>query len=106
MRHVVLSSIAALLLGLAPVSVFAGSFAPPRAPAVSNPIILVDGWWESEHRYNESRDRYWHLPPPQVVRYNRLQAEINQLVAQRAEINRRIARAQHEQHEILGYDRR
>lgn len=106
MRPIVLSSIAAVIFALTPVSGFAGSVAPPRAPSVSPPIILVDGWWEHEHRFNEARERYWRLPPPVLARYNRLQAEIDQLRARRAEIDRRIDRALREQHEILGFRER
>ena len=103
MRRLVLSSLAATMFVLAPASGFAGSFVPPPAPSVSPSVILVDGWWEHEHRFDEARRRYWRLPPPALVRYNRLQAEIDQLRARRAEIDRRINRALREQHEILGF---
>ncbi len=103
MRRIVLSSLAALLLGLAPHAGFAASLVPPPAPAHDPSITLVDGWWEHEHREDEARDHYWRLPPQAAMRYNRLQAEINQLQAQRAAIDERIARDLREQHEILGF---
>ena len=83
------------------------------APAVSNhaitgnlTITLVQGWWEHEHLEQRAREGYWRLPPPDFDRYNRLQAEINELQAQRRELDDRLSRALQEQHELLGLGRR
>lgn len=55
--------------------------APPHAlmPSVTpGHIVPVQGWWEQEHREDSFRDRYWHLPPEQRMRYDRLEFQIRQ----------------------------
>ncbi len=102
MRPILLTTFAALLFGVTPFASFAASVGA-RPTATANPsIVLVDGWWEQEHREQPARDGYFRLPPRRVAEYNRLQAEINQLQRQRTEIDLRLARALRAQHEMLG----
>lgn len=52
----------------------------PAAPAsVPSHVVRVQGWWEEEHREDAFRDRYWHLPPEQRVRYDQLEFQIRRL---------------------------
>ena len=103
MRYLAVGIFATLFAGLATIA--AHGTPPTVKPIVAgNPsITTVQGWWEQEHRWPSARDRYWRLPPPALDRYNRLQAEINDLQAQRREIDERLNRALSEQHQILGY---
>ena len=105
MRRIAVVSIAALFSALIPA-------AGHTTPAVSKPIrvtnpsiTFVQGWWEQEHRERRAREGYWRFPPPEFERYNQLQAEINELQAQRREIDERLRRALREQHRMLGFER-
>jgi hypothetical protein len=75
--------------------------------APGKPFFLVqgagEGWWERQHRERFARERYWRLPPPELDRYNQLQAEINELRDRRRDIDARIRDAEREQHELLGF---
>jgi hypothetical protein len=111
MRRIVL---AAALLVL-PLSCYAAPNVAPNVPAPNVPgpwtganpsLTLVQGWWEHEHREDRARQGYWRLPPDGLEHYNRLQAEINELQAQRREIDERLARALAEQHRMLGFGER
>ena len=102
MRRILVMTFTALLFGLTPFASFAASISA-RPTATNNPsIVLVDGWWEQEHREQPARDGYFRLPPQRMSEYNRLQAEINQLQRQRTEIDLRLSRALRAQHEMLG----
>jgi len=70
------------------------------------PIVLAQGWWEQEHDADRARQAYWRLPPPALNRYNRLQLRINQLTAQRDQIDAQVRSAVHDQQELLGFGRR
>lgn len=96
----------ALLLGLIPPAGHATPVASKAINAANPSVVLVQGWWEEEHRWDSARQRYWHLPPPALDRYNQLQYEINQLLEQRHEIDERLRDAQGEQHRILGFEGR
>lgn len=96
-------SIATVLIGF-PIGGYAAPAAAPQPGVVAHPpIVLAQGWWEHEHQYGRARQRYWRLPPDAVERYNQLQADLNELRAQRHEIDERIARKTAEQHRILGF---
>ena len=102
MRRIFSASVVALLFGLPPVSV--------AAPIVQRPVVttnssitLVDGWWEQEHREQEARERYWRLPPPELNRYHRLQADYDRRERQRRRIDEQNRRAIEEQHRLLGF---
>ena len=105
MRLVAFASLACVLI--IPVL---GHAAPTTSKAITagKPIILVQGpweggWWERQHRERLARERYWHLPPPELDRYNQLQAEINELRERRRAIDERIRDVEREQHEILSF---
>jgi hypothetical protein len=105
MRYIFSVSVVVLLFGLTP---GVGAAAPiVQRPAVTtNPAIAsVDGWWEQEHREQDARDRYWHLPPKQLQRYHRLQADSDRRDQQRRKIDDENTRARQEQHRLLGFDR-
>ena len=96
MPRIFVGSVVILVLGLAP---HAGSAMPATAkPTVTTeaPFILVEGWWEREHR-EDARDRYWRLTPEKRKQYDRLQAD-----TKRRDEERRN-RAVQEQHRLLGY---
>jgi hypothetical protein len=109
MRRIVSALVASALLGLAPMIGNAAPLTKATTPSVGSPIVLVQGppqsqgWWEQENRYDDARNKYWQLQRPNSQRYNQLQAQINQLQRQRAQIDARIKAAIDEQHKILGY---
>lgn len=104
MRRVLIASVAALALGaLAPAVGSAAPLMPPEVARSASPVVPVEGWWEQQHREKELRERYWRLPPSQRDRYDRLQAEINQLHQRRAEIDAKLNRSLQEQYRILGF---
>ena len=92
-----------IVLASVPVCGDAAPASPPANVAAQSPTVLVQGWWEHEHDENQARRRYWRLPPEAVERYNRIQAEINELQQQRHEIDEHIAHEIAEQHRILGF---
>jgi hypothetical protein len=97
-------SIVALLFGLTPGPGTAASMQKPVVTA--NPAVtFVDGWWEQEHREKDARDRYWRLPPQQLNRYHRLQADSDRREQQRRRIDGENSRARQEQHRLLGFER-
>jgi len=102
MQRIILVS--AIILQLASYTIAGAAEVAPRSGSVSNPAITkVDGWWEQEHQEDRARQAYWRLPPRALERYNRLQIRINQLTAQRDQIDAQIKHAVHEQHELLGF---
>jgi len=105
MRCIVLVSALLLLWSVLSIAGYAEPRPPVPVVAERSGVTLVQGWWEEEHRDEYARERYWRLPSPALDRYNRLQYEINQLFAQRREIDERIHRAQEEQRRMLGFMR-
>ena len=89
-----------------PVNGIAAAIMPRPAAATAPSIAFVEGWWEQEHREQEARERYWHLPRQQLDRYNRLQAEQDRRAAQRRKFDDADNRARQEQHRMLGYENR
>jgi hypothetical protein len=106
MRCFVFASIIAVQLGSYGASAQAASVAPPPNAAANSSIILVQGWWEQGQQGDRARQAYWRLTPPALERYNRLQFQINQLAAQRGQIDEQIRRSEREQQELLGFGRR
>ncbi len=103
MTRLLFAALAVPLLAVVPLAGQAAS-PMPRPVATANPAItFVDGWWEQEHREQDAPDRYWKLPPQQLQRYNRLQAEHDRREAQRRRIDDDNRRAEEEQHRILGF---
>jgi hypothetical protein len=104
MHRIFSASVVVLLFGLTPGTGTAASIVP-RPAVIANPAVLfVDGWWEQENR-QDARDRYWRLPPKQITRYHRLQADSDRREQQRRRIDDENNRARQEQHRLLGYDR-
>jgi len=104
MQRIVLAT-AVMLQLVAAGSARAAEIAPHLGSALNPAITKVDGWWEQEHEEDRARQAYWHLPPPVLYRYNRLQVRINQLSAQRDQIDAEIRHTVHEQQEMLGFGR-
>jgi hypothetical protein len=104
MRRMISASVAVLPLGLTPVTGFAATNRD-RPVAKGNPAItLVDGWWEQEHHQQDAPQRYWHMTPQQVQRYNHLQAEQRRREQQRHRFEQEDQRASQEQHRMLGFE--
>jgi hypothetical protein len=104
MRHILSASVVALLLGLTPVAGAAAAVVQ-RPIVTANPAVtLVDGWWEQEHREQDARERYWHLPPKKIIQYHRLQADYDRREQQRRRIEEENRRAIQQQHRLLGFD--
>jgi uncharacterized lipoprotein YmbA len=95
MSRIFPAALAAALLGLTPA---AGRAARPRPSARTRPGLVGAG----TPRTAVAR-AYWKLPRQQGQRYNQLQFEINKLLQQRQSIDQRIAQAQREQHDLLGF---
>ena len=96
MHRIFAGLVVILVLSLAP---HAGAAMPAAAKptvAAEAPLILVEGWWEREHR-DDARDRYWRLTPEKRRQYDRLQADT------RRHDEERRNRALQEQHRLLGY---
>jgi hypothetical protein len=106
MRRLVHASLVAVLATSFAASAHAQSIARPPAAGHNPAITPVQGWWEEDHAPDRARDAYWRLPRPALERYNRLQFQINQMTAQRQQLDERIHRAVQEQREILGFARR
>jgi hypothetical protein len=105
MRRIFSASVVALLFGLAPGTGTAASIVQ-RPVVTANPAVtFVDGWWEQEHREKDARERYWRLPPQQLNRYHRLQADSDRREQQRHRIDDENSRARQEQHRLLGFER-
>ena len=105
MRCIFSLSVVALLFGLTPGTGTAASIVQ-RPVVTANPaVVSVDGWWEQEHRQQDARERYWRLPPKQLNRYHRLQADSDRREQQRRRIDDENSRARQEQHRLLGFDR-
>jgi hypothetical protein len=104
MRGIFSASVGVLLFGLTPGT---GTTAAMQGPVViANPaVVFVDGWWEQEHREKDARERYWRLPPEQLNRYHRLQADSDRREQQRRRIDDQNSRARQEQHRLLGFER-
>ena len=105
MRRIFSVSVVVLGFGLTPGP---GTAAPivHRAVVAANPaVVSVDGWWEQEHREQDARERYWRLPPKQLNRYHRLQADSDRRDQQRRRIDEENSRARQEQHRLLGFER-
>jgi hypothetical protein len=104
MRRIFSVSLVVLLFGLTPGT---GTAASMQRPGVNTTpaVTFVDGWWEQEHRQQDARDRYWRLPPPQLNRYHRLQADSDRRDQQRRRIDDENTRARQEQHRLLGFER-
>jgi hypothetical protein len=103
MRRIVSVSVIVLLSGVFATAGYAAPVVSNRADAGNPSITFVQGWWEREHLEQRARQGYWRLPPPDYDRYNRLQTEINELQAQRRELDERHNRALQEQHQLLGF---
>jgi len=108
MHRISIASAAAALLCVTAVSGFAAPMTPTAPAATSSPLTLVQGsgpgWWEQENR-GDAPQRYWQLQRRDHGRYDRLQAEIDQLRQQRAQIDARIQQDIAEQHRILHFER-
>jgi len=104
MNRIFVAAAALLIYGFTPLNGMAASIMP--RPQATDPFItFVEGWWEQEHREQEARERYWHLPRQQLDRYNHLQAEQNRRAAQRRKFDDDDNRARQEQRRLLGFDR-
>ena len=105
MRGIFSASVGVLLFGLAPGTGTAASIVQ-RPVVIANPaVVFADGWWEQEHREQDARERYWRLPPKQLHRYHRLQADSDRREQQRRRIDDENSRARQEQHRLLGFER-
>ena len=100
-RLVLVSAVALQLTSFAAAQ--ATPLTPPSASTGNPAIVRVQGWWEQERAGDRARQAYWRLPPPAMDRYNRLQARINDLNAQRDQIDRQVRHAVREQQELLGF---
>jgi hypothetical protein len=104
MRHILSASVVVLLFGLTSGTGTAASIVQ-RQLVIANPaVVFVDGWWEQEHLQKDARERYWRLPPKQLNRYHRLQADSDRREQQRRKIDDENSRARQEQHRLLGFD--
>jgi hypothetical protein len=105
MRRIFSASVVSLLFGLTPGTGTAAPIVQGSVVTANPAIAFVDGWWEQEHREQDARERYWRLPPKQLQRYHRLQADSDRRDQQRRRIDDENSRAHQEQHRLLGFDR-
>jgi hypothetical protein len=70
------STLIVTAIAMSPIAAIAAPHDRPVPAAIAGPIVPVQGWWEQEHREDSFRDRYWHLPPEQRARYDRLEFQI------------------------------
>ena len=103
MHRILFAPAAVLLLGLTPLTGMAASIGERPVVAANPSITFVDGWWEQEHHDKDAPQKYWGLQPQQRARYDSLQAEQARREQQRRKIDEANARAQKEQHQLLGF---